>query len=159
MGIAIIAWLSLMLVVPGLVLPGATKAFVDDILVKRFDGWLSPLLVGLAVMFVLQIALSAVQQMALLRLELKLALEKSARFTWHVLRLPVEFFNQRFAGDLANRIDFNDRVARLLARDLRASGGDLLHRVVPRHRHAVLRPDAGGHRRRRRRRSMSGCVR
>ena len=94
-----------MLVIPGLVLPGATKAFVDDILVKRFDGWLSPLLVGLAVMFVLQIALSAVQQMALVRLELKLALEESARFTWHVLRLPVEFFNQRFAGDLANRID------------------------------------------------------
>ena len=106
-----------MLVIPGLVLPGATKAFVDDILVKRFDGWLSPLLVGLAVMFVLQIALSAVQQMALVRLELKLALEESARFTWHVLRLPVEFFNQRFAGDLANRIDSNDRVARLLARD------------------------------------------
>jgi NHLM bacteriocin system ABC transporter peptidase/ATP-binding protein len=116
-GIGIIAWLSLMLVIPGLVLPGATKAFVDDILVKRFEGWLSPLLVGLAVMFVLQIALSAVQQMALVRLELKLALEESARFTWHVLRLPVEFFNQRFAGDLANRIDSNDRVARLLARD------------------------------------------
>ena len=34
-----------------------------------------------------------------------------------MLRLPVEFFNQRFAGDLANRIDSNDRVARLLARD------------------------------------------
>ncbi len=102
---------------PGLVLPGATKAFVDDILVKRFDGWLSPLLVGLAAVFVLQIALSAVQQMALVRLELKLALEDSARFTWHVLRLPVEFFNQRFAGDLANRMDSNDRVARLLARD------------------------------------------
>ena len=115
--LGIIAWLSLMLVIPGLVLPGATKAFVDDILVKRFEGWLSPLLVGLAVMFVLQVALSAVQQMALLRLELKLALEESARFTWHVLRLPVEFFNQRFAGDLANRIDSNDRVARLLARD------------------------------------------
>ena len=116
-GIGIVAWLSLMLVIPGLVLPGATKAFVDDILVQRFDGWLSPLLVGLGVVFVLQIALSAVQQMALLRIELKLALEQSARFTWHVLRLPVEFFNQRFAGDLANRVDANDRVARLLARD------------------------------------------
>src|SRR4029453_1572259 len=57
-GMAIIAWLSLMLVIPGLVLPGATKAFVDDILVKRFEGWLSPLLVGLAILFVLQVALS-----------------------------------------------------------------------------------------------------
>ncbi len=115
--IGVVAWISLMLVIPGLVLPGATRAFVDDILVRRFDGWLSPLLVGLAAMFVLQVALSAVQEMALLRLELKLALEQSAEFTWHVLRLPVEFFSQRFAGDLANRIEANDRVARLLARD------------------------------------------
>jgi NHLM bacteriocin system ABC transporter peptidase/ATP-binding protein len=117
MAIGIVAWISLMLVIPGLVLPGATRAFVDDILVRRFDGWLSPLLVGLAAMFVLQVALSAVQEMALLRLELKLALEQSAAFTWHVLRLPIEFFGQRFAGDLANRIEANDRVARLLARD------------------------------------------
>ena len=117
MAIGVLAWISLMLVIPGLVLPGATRAFVDDILVRRFEGWLSPLLVGLAAMFVLQVALSAVQEMALLRLELKLALEQSAAFTWHVLRLPIEFFSQRFAGDLANRIEANDRVARLLARD------------------------------------------
>lgn len=117
MAIGVVAWISLMLVIPGLVLPGATRAFVDDILVGRFDGWLSPLLIGLAAMFVLQIALSAAQEMALLRLELKLALEQSAAFTWHVLRLPIEFFSQRFAGDLANRIEANDRVARLLARD------------------------------------------
>jgi NHLM bacteriocin system ABC transporter peptidase/ATP-binding protein len=112
-----VAWISLMMVIPGLVLPGATKAFVDDILVARFDGWLSPLLVGLGAMFLLQILLSAVQELVLLRIELRLALEQSARFTWHVLRLPVEFFSQRFAGDLANRIEANDRVARLLARD------------------------------------------
>ena len=34
---------------------------------------------------------------------------------------------------------------------LRASGGDLLHRLVPRHRDAVLRSHAGGHRHRGRR--------
>jgi NHLM bacteriocin system ABC transporter peptidase/ATP-binding protein len=117
MAIGIVAWISLMLVIPGLVLPGATRAFVDGILVRRFDDWLSPLLIGVAAMFVLQVALSAAQEMALLRLELKLALERSAEFTWHVLRLPIEFFSQRFAGDLANRIEANDRVARLLARD------------------------------------------
>jgi len=115
--IGFVAWISLMMVIPGLVLPGATKAFVDDILIKQYGGWLSPLLVGLGTMFVLQVLLSAVQELALLRIELRLALEQSAQFTWHVLRLPVEFFSQRFTGDLANRIEANDRVARLLARD------------------------------------------
>ena len=115
--IGFVAWISLMMVIPGLVLPGVTKVFVDDILVRQYEGWLSPLLVGLGAMFVLQIVLSILQELALLRIEIRLALEQSARFTWHVLRLPVEFFSQRFTGDLANRIEANDRVARLLARD------------------------------------------
>lgn len=32
-----------MMVIPGLVLPGLTKTFIDDILVRGFDGWLGPL--------------------------------------------------------------------------------------------------------------------
>ena len=115
--VGFVAWISLMMVIPGLVLPGVTKTFVDDILVRHYDGWLGPLLVGLATMFVLQILLSGLQELALLRIELRLALEQSAQFTWHVLRLPIEFFSQRYTGDLANRIEANDRVAKLLARD------------------------------------------
>ena len=47
----------------------------------------------------------------------RLALEQSARFAWHVLSLPVAFFSQRYTGDLVNRVEANDRVATLLARD------------------------------------------
>jgi NHLM bacteriocin system ABC transporter peptidase/ATP-binding protein len=112
-----VAWISLMLVLPGLVLPGAARVFIDDILINQFHGWLMPLLVGVAAMLGLQLLLSTLQEQALLRMELKLALEHSAQFTWHVLRLPIEFFSQRFTGDLANRISANDRVAQLLARD------------------------------------------
>jgi NHLM bacteriocin system ABC transporter peptidase/ATP-binding protein len=112
-----IAWISLMLVVPGLVLPGATRVFVDDILINQFAGWLMPLLVGLAAVLAMQLLLTTVQEQALMRMELKLALDHSAQFVWHVLRLPIEFFSQRFTGDLTNRISANDRVAQLLARD------------------------------------------
>jgi len=115
--VGFVAWVALMMVIPGIVLPGATKTFVDEILVRQYHGWLTPLLVGLAGMFVLQMLLTGVQEMALLRIEIKLALEQSAAFTWHVLRLPIEFFGQRFTGDIANRIEANDRVARLLARE------------------------------------------
>jgi NHLM bacteriocin system ABC transporter peptidase/ATP-binding protein len=115
--VGFVAWIALMMVIPGVVLPGATKTFVDDILVRQYHGWLTPLLVGLGGMFLLQMLLTAVQELALLRIEIKLALEQSAAFTWHVLRLPIEFFGQRFTGDIANRIEANDRVARLLARE------------------------------------------
>ena len=72
---------------------------------------------GLAGTFVMQVLLSSIQEMALLRIELRLALEQSALFTWHVLRLPIEFFNQRYTGDLTSRVEANDRIATLVARD------------------------------------------
>lgn len=115
--IAFVAWISLMLVIPGMIVPGMTAAFVDKVLIQRFDGWLGPLLVGLGVTFLLSVALHSLQGFALLRIELRLALEQSARFGWHVLSLPVAFFSQRYTGDLVNRVEANDRVATLLARD------------------------------------------
>jgi NHLM bacteriocin system ABC transporter peptidase/ATP-binding protein len=116
--IAFVVWISLMLVLPGIIVPGITAAFVDQVLIQRMDGWLGPLLIGLGVTFVLNAVLRFLQGRALLRIELRLALEQSARVTWHVLRLPMAFFNQRFLGDLVNRVDANDRVALLLARDV-----------------------------------------
>ncbi len=115
--IAFVAWISLMLVIPGMIVPGMTAAFVDKVLIQRFDGWLGPLLVGLGVSFLLSVALHSLQGFALLRIELRLALEQSARFGWHVLSLPIAFFSQRYTGDLVNRVEANDRVATLLARD------------------------------------------
>ncbi len=115
--LAFVAWVGLMLVIPGLIIPAMTRIFVDEILVRHFDGWLGPLLIGLGATFLLNALLSTIQQLALLRIELRLALEQSALFVWHVLRLPIEFFGQRFAGDLVNRVEANDRVATLLAND------------------------------------------
>jgi len=115
--IAIVAWISVMLVIPGMVVPGLTAAFVDKVLVQRFTGWLDPLLIGLGVTLLVNVLLRSVQGLVLLRIELRMALEQSARFAWHVLTLPAAFFSQRHTGDLVNRVDANDRVATLLARD------------------------------------------
>ena len=45
-----------------LVLPGATRIFVDDILINQFAGWLMPLLVGLAAVLGLQLLLTTAQE-------------------------------------------------------------------------------------------------
>ncbi len=116
--IAFITWISVMLVIPGMILPGMTAVFVDKVLIRQYDDWLGPILAGLAAAFVVNVALRWLQGLALLRMEMRLALEQSALFTRHVLRLPIEFFSQRYGGDLVNRVEANDRVATLLARDL-----------------------------------------
>ena len=115
--IGFVAWVSLMLVIPGMILPGMIAIFVDNVLIRQFDGWLSPMLIGLGLTFLLNVALRSLQGFALLRIELRLALNQSARFAWHTLSLPITFFSQRYTGDLVNRVEANDRVATLLARD------------------------------------------
>lgn len=49
------------------------------------------------------------------RLQAKLSLYLSANFLWHVLRLPILFFSQRFGGEIVHRIHLNlsltDRLA------------------------------------------------
>ena len=44
----------------------------------------------------------------------KLAVVSNLSFFWHVLRLPMDFFSQRYAGDLSARQTENDRVAKTL---------------------------------------------
>jgi NHLM bacteriocin system ABC transporter peptidase/ATP-binding protein len=109
---------GLALVVPGLVVPAFSKVFIDSVLLEHRADWLPPLLLGMGITALLTGALTWIQQSYLLRLETKLALTSSSRFLWHVLRLPVEFFSQRFSGDISSRVGINDRVAQLLSRDL-----------------------------------------
>lgn len=106
------------LVVPQLVTPVFSKVFVDNVLLKGNREWLLPLLTGMGVTAAMIGALTWLQQKYLLRLETRIALVGSSGFFRHVLRLPVEFFNQRFAGDIASRVGINNRVAQLLSRDL-----------------------------------------
>ena len=113
--ITLVILFSLFLVIPGLIVPVFTKVFVDQILIANMKSWLMPLLIGMGVTSVVMALLTWLQQYYLARLEVKVALAQSARFFWHTLRLPIDFYNQRFAGDIAYRVEANDRVAQLLS--------------------------------------------
>lgn len=106
------------LLIPGLIIPTFNKVFVDEILVKGLEAWMRPLLIVMAATAVLVFGLTALQQRYLLRLEQRLALATSSRFFWHVLRLPLEFFSQRYAGEIGNRVGINDKLAKLLSGEL-----------------------------------------
>ena len=44
----------------------------------------------------------------------KIAVVSNFSFLWHLLRLPMDFFSQRYAGDLTSRQTENDKVAKTL---------------------------------------------
>jgi NHLM bacteriocin system ABC transporter peptidase/ATP-binding protein len=124
-GVMYVLLASLFLVIPGLIVPAFLRVFVDDILVAG-QNWIGPLLAGMGLAVFITAGLTWLQQMYLLRLETKLALSGSSQFFWHILRLPVEFFTQRYAGDIAFRVQINDRVAQLLSGELATTAINLV---------------------------------
>ena len=117
---------GLALVVPGLLIPVFSKIFVDDILLANRQTWLVPLLLGMGLTGLLRGILTWIQRYYLLRLQTKIALATSGQFMWHVLRLPVEFFSQRSAGDISSRMQSNDKVAALLSGQLASNALNLV---------------------------------
>jgi NHLM bacteriocin system ABC transporter peptidase/ATP-binding protein len=120
---------SLLLVVPGIAIPGFAKAFVDRVLITGHQSWLIPLVIGLGITAVLRGALAWLQQIQLARLESKLALTQMTRFFWRVLQLHMAFFSQRHPGDISYRVMANDRLAALLSGELAVHAAGLL-RIV-----------------------------
>ena len=109
---------GLAMVVPGLVIPTFSRIFVDNVLVGHVDGWLRPLLIAMTLTFLLRLALGYVQQQCIRRLQTKLLVTTATEFFEHVLHLPIEFFSQRYVGDIATRVGLNDQVALFMARRL-----------------------------------------
>ncbi|MEO0012534.1 MAG: hypothetical protein RLZZ535_923 [Cyanobacteriota bacterium] len=109
---------GLLLTLVGLVVPVFTQIFVDEILIQGRQHWLRPLLLAMAIAAILQGALTLLRLRYLRRLKIKLAVGMSSRFLWHILRLPVSFYAQRFAGEISNRTSLNDQVADILSGQL-----------------------------------------
>lgn len=117
-GLTYVVLVGLLLVIPGIVIPNFIRSFVDNVLLAGMNHWVGPLLIGLALTALLQGGLVWLQQYYLLRIETRMALTTSAKFFWHVLRLPTEFFAQRYGVEVGNRVQLNDAVARLLGGQL-----------------------------------------
>ena len=109
---------GLFLVIPGLVIPTFSSIFIDEILLGKKDYWLRALVWGMVITGTLQAILTYIKSQYLLKMQTKIAIITSGKFLWHVLRLPVQFFSQRYAGDISQRMQSNDSVAAFLSGQL-----------------------------------------
>ncbi|MUH00120.1 NHLP family bacteriocin export ABC transporter peptidase/permease/ATPase subunit [Scytonema sp. UIC 10036] len=107
--------IGFLLVVPGLVLPVFSQVFVDQILVEDRTDWLRPLLLGMLLTTIIQAFLFSQQRRYLRHLQIKLAASMSSQFFWHMLKLPVGFYTQRFPGEIGGRVKLNDKVAQAIS--------------------------------------------
>jgi NHLM bacteriocin system ABC transporter peptidase/ATP-binding protein len=103
--------LGALIAVAGIVQPSFARVFIDRILAQGTQEWLAPFLVVFAVFAALLSVALALNQLYLYKATGRLAIVSNAQFMWHVLRLPMRFFAQRLAGDVALRQTSNDAIA------------------------------------------------
>ncbi len=124
--IGIAFFIGLALVLPGLVMPWLLGRFVDEVLVARIDGIALPLLIGLLVAALARSLLLALQARLLMDTFGRAARGSAKRFFAHALALPMTFYSQRSAGEIAARVDLNEHVAETISADLAHLALDLV---------------------------------
>ncbi len=122
--LAFVILCGLFLVIPGLVIPTFSRIFIDEYLVGGRASFIRPLLFGMALTAVVRMALTYLQEYYLLRMETKLAITTSSDFFNHILRLPVGYFAQRYAGEIGSRVQINNKVAQVVSGKLATTALD-----------------------------------
>lgn len=115
-----------LLTIAGMAIPVFSQVFVDEVLVQGRQQWLRPLLIGMVFTAILQGILTLLRLRYLRRLKIKLSVGMSSQFLWHILRLPLGFYAQRFAGEISSRTALNDRVADVLSGQLATTAIDAI---------------------------------
>lgn len=110
--------IGLCLVFPGMLIPVFSQVFIDDILLGKNTDWMSAFLAIMGGTVIFRACLTYYRGMLLEKLQNKMALTSAHRFLSHMFRLPMNFFDQRYSGDLAQRVDNNNNVSTFLAGDL-----------------------------------------
>ncbi|MBE6039495.1 MAG: NHLP family bacteriocin export ABC transporter peptidase/permease/ATPase subunit [Clostridiales bacterium] len=117
-GISALITLGFFLVIPGVVIPLFSKVFIDDILLGGNRDWLISLIAVMLFTMLFQAFLTYYRSTLLLRLQDKMILVNAYKFQSHMLRLPITFFSQRYAGDLSTRIENNNNISVFLTSNL-----------------------------------------
>lgn len=98
----------------GVISPAFSRIFLDRLLTGENLEWLMPFIFALAGLSIVQLIVSWVQTVYSLKINGKLSVVGNTEYMWKVLRLPMEFFSQRMAGDIVQRQNMNAQAAQTL---------------------------------------------
>ncbi len=98
----------------GILMPAFSRFFMDHLLTHSSPQWAEGFFVLLGLVILSQVLSLVIKAVYMLRLQGKMAAIANTRFLWHILRLPVEFFEQRMAGDIVSRQQSNQQITNIL---------------------------------------------
>ena len=98
--------------------PAFSRFFMDRLLTGENSELLTPFIALVAAVSLLQVFVTAIRAVYSLKINGKMAVVGSGSFMWKVLKMPMEFFSQRMAGDLLTRHKANETIAEQLVNTL-----------------------------------------
>ena len=112
--VAFVALTTLIAYLFEMVSPAFSRFFLDHLLTGENSDLLMPFIGLMTVVAVLQVIMTAAKSIYSLKINGKMAIVGSSMFMWKVLRMPMEFFSQRLAGDIQQRKMTNAVIAETL---------------------------------------------
>ena len=105
---------TLITALTGILTPAFSRFFVDNVLTGKTPQWTAAFFVLLGMSVLFEVSALCIKELYMLKLQGKMAVIANTSFLWHILRLPVEFFEQRMAGDIVQRQQSNTTIAHTL---------------------------------------------
>lgn len=118
--VAFVIVTSILTSLMGIITPGMNRIFLDRLLTGKNPDWFHPFMAALFALSVIQIIVAWIQAVYSLKINGKMAVVGNSTYIWKILKLPMNFFSQRMAGDIQQRKTANATVA-----------GSLVNTVAP----------------------------
>ncbi|MCX6411352.1 MAG: cysteine peptidase family C39 domain-containing protein [Actinobacteria bacterium] len=117
--ILLIVLSGLLLSIPGVAAPVLTSMFVDSVLgATGTVPVLGVIIAGFVLVTLLIFSLTLLQQLWMLRLQIRLSGRQTERFLTHMISLPTSYFDARQPGGLVQKVLMNSQLAQLLSGQL-----------------------------------------
>lgn len=117
---------SILIQLLGLITPLLTQLLLDRVVVQRSSLTLVAVGLGLLIFGLLRVATTGLRQYLLDHTANRVDLALIVGFIRHTFRLPLQFFESRYVGDIISRVQENRKIQRFLTGEALAIGLDLL---------------------------------
>ena len=98
----------------GIIDPVFSRIFMDRLLTGRDLSWHIPFIIVMSVFAFIQIVLQLITAVYSRKIEGRMAVYGTTSYMWKVLNLPMEFYSQRYAGDIISRREGNAQISNSL---------------------------------------------
>ncbi len=109
--VAFVVMTTTIIALLGVIQPVFSRIFLDRLLTGKNSNWLWPFIIALSIFSGVIILMTWINTIYSLKIQGKMAAVGSSSYLWKILRLPMQFFDQRLPGDLSDRQAANASIA------------------------------------------------